>query len=117
MAKQAMAQLERDITSRENRMLLVDFKRKTVHAKCWMLKHAAKGDAASVTCIVGEGGWGAAHHEGALVAALPDQPELQDLGLGLAGLSSLALRHQQLLGIVPPQLTAPSLHRHKTHNA
>ena len=52
----------------------------------------------------------AAHHEGALIAALPDQPELQDLGLRLAGLSSLAFRHQQLLGFVPPQLATPSLH-------
>lgn len=48
------------------------------------------------------------HRQGTLIAVLPNQPELESLRLGL-GLCSLPFRHQQLLGIVPPQLTAPSL--------
>ena len=59
----------------------------------------------------GGGGEGGVHHEGTLVQVLSDQPELQDLGLGLALLwGSLTLRHQRLLGLVSSQLTAPSLH-------
>ena len=48
-------------------------------------------------------------HEGTLVTVLSDQPELQSLGFGLVGLCCLAFRHQQLLRLVPPQLTAPCL--------
>ena len=46
--------------------------------------------------VVGRGGGGGgAHHEGALVAVLSNQPEFQDLGLGLVLLRGyLALRHQ-----------------------